>query len=179
MPFLYGTVGHKGIIGAANLTLAARVALLQRTCAKHPEYKLIVTGHSLGGGIALVIAMLLNNLYPKIARRMECHAFSPPPVVSESIEFPNALLDKITIYVHGRDCVPRLSIRAAALLDAQLRAVDNLPQSLSERLESLVSGPGDLPASVLTPTMPSKFLSNELYPILILPASAIYHILGE
>lgn len=41
-------------------------------CAQ--EYKLVITGHSLGAGTASVLAILLRNSFPSL----RCYAFSPP-----------------------------------------------------------------------------------------------------
>lgn len=38
------------------------------------EYKLVITGHSLGAGAAAVLAVLLRNSFPTL----QCYAFSPP-----------------------------------------------------------------------------------------------------
>ena len=38
------------------------------------KYRLIITGHSLGGGVASVLSILLKPFYPDLF----CYAFSPP-----------------------------------------------------------------------------------------------------
>jgi len=40
----------------------------------HQEYKLVITGHSLGAGTASLLAILLRNSFPTL----QCYAFSPP-----------------------------------------------------------------------------------------------------
>lgn len=50
--------------------------LLEREFAK-PEfrnYRLVVTGHSLGAGVASVLSIILKRDYPHLV----CYAFSPP-----------------------------------------------------------------------------------------------------
>ena len=37
-------------------------------------YKLVITGHSLGAGVACVLGILLQPEYPKL----HCYAYSPP-----------------------------------------------------------------------------------------------------
>eukprot|EP00035_Acanthoeca_spectabilis_P008523 m.155220 g.155220 ORF g.155220 m.155220 type:complete len:537 (-) comp14398_c0_seq5:213-1823(-) len=175
-PFLYGTDGHAGMIGAATALLAQRIELIRGALGQHPTYRLIVTGHSLGGGVALIATILLFHSHPDIAPRVECHAFAPPPVVTLSPDLPKELSDAITVYVRGRDCVPRLSIRSVALLDARLRAVDALPMTLPERLEALAVGPVYMPPEVLHPPMPPAF---DTYPVMVLPGATILHVLGE
>lgn len=38
------------------------------------EYKLVITGHSLGAGTASLLAILLRNSFPTL----QCYSFSPP-----------------------------------------------------------------------------------------------------
>ena len=49
-------------------------------CREFTEYKLVITGHSLGAGVASVLAFLLYQ--SKVYReRIICYAFSPPGCV--------------------------------------------------------------------------------------------------
>lgn len=43
-------------------------------CLYLQEYKLVITGHSLGAGTASLLAVLLRSTHPTL----ECYAFSPP-----------------------------------------------------------------------------------------------------
>jgi len=54
-------------------------------------YQLVITGHSLGAGVASVLALLLRPEYP----RLICYAYSPP------------------------GCICRLAVRVLVLLCAQ------------------------------------------------------------
>lgn len=40
----------------------------------YKEYKLVITGHSLGAGTASILAVLLHRSYPTL----RCYSFSPP-----------------------------------------------------------------------------------------------------
>ena len=53
-------LAHKGIVRAARATLDARAALLEEALAANPGYKLVLTGHSLGAGTAIIITLLLH-----------------------------------------------------------------------------------------------------------------------
>lgn len=67
-------------------------------------YQLVITGHSLGAGIASILALLikLNLNFPN----MTCYAFSPP---GSLFSFPLAQYCKmfITSVILGNDIVPR------------------------------------------------------------------------
>ena len=72
---------------------------------QYRDYKLIITGHSLGAGVAAVLAVLCRSKYDNL----HCYAFSPPgslftlPLVEYSKSF-------ITTIVYGNDIVPRYGV---------------------------------------------------------------------
>jgi len=39
-----------------------------------PDYNLLITGHSLGAGVAAILAFLMREKYPNLY----CYSFSPP-----------------------------------------------------------------------------------------------------
>lgn len=43
---------------------------------RYPEYKLVITGHSLGAGTGAVLALLMKKRYESV----KCYAYSPPQV---------------------------------------------------------------------------------------------------
>lgn len=98
---------HKGIVQAANYIYRKLIndGILNQAFTIAPEYKLVITGHSLGAGTAAVLSVLLRSAFPGL----KCYAFSPPggllskPLADYSKEF-------IVSVVVGKDLVPRLSI---------------------------------------------------------------------
>jgi sn1-specific diacylglycerol lipase len=69
----------------------------------HRDYSLYITGHSLGAGVAALVALLLHSTFPSL----KCLAFEPPGcVLSSGI----SQQDYIVSYVYGADLVPRLSV---------------------------------------------------------------------
>jgi len=74
---------------------------------RYSDYRLRVTGHSLGAGCAAVLAMMLRPKYPNL----RCHAFSPPGcTLSENAAVECE--DYMTSYVLDADIVPRASLNA-------------------------------------------------------------------
>ena len=56
-----------------------RTKVLDTLIDEHKDYKLVITGHSLGAGVASVLAVLLK---PKEKySNLVCYAFSPPGCV--------------------------------------------------------------------------------------------------
>jgi sn1-specific diacylglycerol lipase len=72
------------------------------------EYRLVITGHSLGAGTASILSLLLENQHPGLA----CFAYSPPGGL---LSLPAVELTKkfTTSVVLGKDLVPRLSLEKA------------------------------------------------------------------
>ena len=54
--FLYG-FAHQGILDAALEVIRHSDEILKRAFEDYPEYQLVITGHSLGGGTAVLAAM--------------------------------------------------------------------------------------------------------------------------
>ncbi|NXP35087.1 DGLB lipase, partial [Leiothrix lutea] len=67
---------HKGITQAANYIYRKLIndGILNQAFTIAPEYKLVIVGHSLGGGTASILAIMLRNSFPTL----KCYAFSPP-----------------------------------------------------------------------------------------------------
>ena len=87
--------------------------------SKFSNYRLRITGHSLGAGCAAILAMMLKPTYPNL----RCHSFSPPGcTMSENAA--TECEDYLTSYVLGADIIPR----------ASLNALDNLRQDAVEMI---------------------------------------------
>ncbi|XP_005923854.1 diacylglycerol lipase-beta isoform X1 [Haplochromis burtoni] len=98
---------HKGISQAAGYVYKRLVndGILNQAFSIAPEYKLVITGHSLGAGAASVLAILLRNSFPTL----QCYAFSPPGgLLSKALA--DYSKDFVVSVVLGKDLVPRLSI---------------------------------------------------------------------
>ncbi|XP_059481731.1 diacylglycerol lipase-beta-like isoform X2 [Neocloeon triangulifer] len=68
--------GHKGMIHVAQYVLRTlqQESILTEAFESHPEYNLIVTGHSLGAGVAVLLGLMLKPTYPDL----KCYAFAAP-----------------------------------------------------------------------------------------------------
>eukprot|EP00850_Spirogloea_muscicola_P022930 SM000318S12232 [mRNA] locus=s318:99304:101928:- [translate_table: standard] len=82
---------HKGVYGAARWLCDRTAECLRQTLAKVAEdscgsARLVIVGHSLGAGIAAVLAMILadhaRELLGVDRAALSCYAFAPPRVVS-------------------------------------------------------------------------------------------------
>jgi len=77
---LTGYHGHRYVLGADETPLLTK-AREQLTSSLGEEeaakYKVVVCGHSLGGGTAAILAMLLND-HKDVNKDFQCFAYSPP-----------------------------------------------------------------------------------------------------
>ncbi|XP_007442625.1 sn1-specific diacylglycerol lipase beta isoform X1 [Python bivittatus] len=98
---------HKGITQAANYIYGRLIndGILNQALTIAPEYKLVVVGHSLGGGSASILAIMLRNSFPNL----RCYAFSPPGgLLSKSLaDYTKQFIVSVIV---GKDVVPRLSM---------------------------------------------------------------------
>ncbi|KAJ7984775.1 hypothetical protein DPEC_G00358280 [Dallia pectoralis] len=97
---------HKGMSQAAGYIYKKLIndGILNQAFTIAPEYKLVITGHSLGAGTASLLAVLLRSSFPTL----QCYAFSPPGgLMSKALA--DYTKDFVVSVVLGKDLVPRLS----------------------------------------------------------------------
>ncbi|NWY31566.1 DGLB lipase, partial [Pheucticus melanocephalus] len=98
---------HKGITQAANYIYRKLIndGILNQAFTIAPEYKLVIVGHSLGGGTASILAIMLRNSFPTL----RCFAFSPPGgLLSKSLaDYTKNFIISVIV---GKDLVARLSM---------------------------------------------------------------------
>ena len=123
--FLYGHA-HQGILDGALKVLQLTKEKLAQLLEKFPTYDLVLTGHSLGAGTVVLIALELlhdENCFVDKSR-IECVAFAPPPVFRSDDPVADDALDKILIFILGMDMVPSASLGTFDKLLIDLEAVD-------------------------------------------------------
>ncbi len=110
-------VAADGFVSCAkNAQLSVLDALLE-TAAKFPEYRILVTGHSLGAAVAQLA--FVSFVQPIFGARAECCVFGPPPAASDELcRFVSARGDEepqrrpMMSFVYGLDVIPRLQARS-------------------------------------------------------------------
>lgn len=139
--FLGGKAHHGISISAVNIFEDIQTileAVLYRT-----RYDLVICGHSLGGGTAVLLTLYILHLRdaqtttPALSKcGVHCYAFAPPPVYNGAQ--PAHWKESVTIIVNGRDVVPRISLANIYHLLQQLHFIDKLPISLWKRCNLLI-----------------------------------------
>eukprot|EP00698_Gefionella_okellyi_P003656 TRINITY_DN13424_c0_g1_i1.p1 TRINITY_DN13424_c0_g1~~TRINITY_DN13424_c0_g1_i1.p1 ORF type:complete len:541 (-),score=120.92 TRINITY_DN13424_c0_g1_i1:1367-2989(-) len=121
VPFLDG-YGHRGIVESSRLLAERLRPLLREQLREHSDIKsVIVTGYSLGGGAATVVALLLSDEFD-----VQCWAYAAPPVLSPALA---ARCSAFTVSIVWRDdIVPRLSLANLLLLRDNAIAISKPPQ---------------------------------------------------
>jgi len=111
---------HKGMYNSAVLLLQSRLlGSLATTLANYPDYGLVLTGHSLGAGVAALVSILISGPDESGAfvtkhdslpqgRPIHCYAFGSPAIVCQRLR--KATRGLVTTVVNGNDVVPSLSI---------------------------------------------------------------------
>lgn len=112
-----GWTAHRGMLQAAMFVYRqlAKNGILEEAFARHPEYHLVITGHSLGAGAAVLLSLFLKTKYPEL----RCFAFSPPGGLLSlaAARFSETFCMSVII---GDDLVPRLSLATMNLLKKQM-----------------------------------------------------------
>ncbi|KAI9229938.1 MAG: Alpha/Beta hydrolase protein [Piptocephalis tieghemiana] len=128
---------HAGMLeGAKRLSdpQGEVVGMVCRALKAEPTYGLIINGHSLGGGVAALLAIMWSQELPgpvqggrtvglPTGRRIRCIGFGVPCVMDA--ELGERYSSLITTIVHGDDVVPSLSLGI-------VRDFKNVAISLSE-----------------------------------------------
>ncbi|CAH0518144.1 unnamed protein product [Peronospora belbahrii] len=110
--------GHRGMVHAATWLVHHLGKDLKELSEKYADYRIVVTGHSLGAAVAALSAMQLRKEFPTI----QCYAFGTPACVTQ--ELATSSYDFVTTIVNGYDCVPRLHQHSLMKLQDEIRSFD-------------------------------------------------------
>lgn len=111
------SMAHKGMLmGATNLRkhLEER-GVIDRAFSLHPNYSFIITGHSLGAGVAVLLSILLKPVYPDL----KVYAFATPAglLSREAARYTESFVMTVGV---GDDFIMRLSVESFEDLRGQL-----------------------------------------------------------
>ncbi|KAJ3168446.1 hypothetical protein HDU87_001002 [Geranomyces variabilis] len=95
----------RNLLSELSTTGALRRVLLD-PASQYATYSILTTGHSLGGGVASLLAFLLADLFPN--HSTTCIAYSPPGCMITAPAIPH-FRRFCTSVVMGLDVVPRLN----------------------------------------------------------------------
>lgn len=104
---------HFGMLAAARWLFKDVLSTLETALHENPDYGLTLTGHSMGGGTAAILTMMIREQLSEI-RDIQCATFACPGCVT--LEIAQSCSSYITTVVYGTDAVPALSPAAVDLL---------------------------------------------------------------
>jgi Lipase (class 3) len=141
-----GGVAHKGIADKALKLLQhpQTVAILTTALKEYPDYRLVLTGHSLGAGVASLLLLKLQfdgHYWVREPREVRCVGFGCPPVFGAPVSSPSmqgmvgfqrtkTALSKIMCFINGQDAIPFLSVDAIRRLAHMMQEVDEFTKTL-------------------------------------------------
>lgn len=108
--------------------LCRRIQSVVKTLAVDAEYRILLSGHSLGAGVATLAGLILRSQYPSIEDRLQVCAFAPPPVLDHDSALASSAY--VTSFVHNADLIPRCSLFNLAIL---LKGLRHIHERLDER----------------------------------------------
>jgi hypothetical protein len=132
-PFLDG-YSHSAMARAATSLLCLLVdegphaMALCRVMDSHPGYRFVITGHSLGGGVATLLHVLLHARAASgvVPPSEECWSFGAPPSIAPLSAVPDSAARGLYQVVHGDDCVCRMSVWSLRRTARSLRRLEQL-----------------------------------------------------
>lgn len=153
---------HEGMASMAEEVWKVAGPSIVQTLEAHPDYELVIVGHSLGAGTACLLTMLLQDDYSDEnsdnstglclppGTSIRCVAFAAPPVLAPttSNDHHNKYSQKIVNVIHEHDVVPFLSVYSVRYLIASLEAVRRVAKDVPwrQRLAMLVGSEPPCPS---------------------------------
>eukprot|EP00931_Biecheleriopsis_adriatica_P065890 TRINITY_DN40340_c0_g1_i1.p1 TRINITY_DN40340_c0_g1~~TRINITY_DN40340_c0_g1_i1.p1 ORF type:complete len:505 (+),score=80.14 TRINITY_DN40340_c0_g1_i1:119-1516(+) len=117
---------HKAMLVSARAVLDKTRQTLNDTLNANSGFTLVVTGHSLGAGTAILCSILLTANQLSARPRIRCFAYAPPPVVSP-LNAAAVKAVEIHSFINRVDVVPRASLANVFHLGEECMAIDQLP----------------------------------------------------
>ncbi|GAM27611.1 hypothetical protein SAMD00019534_107870 [Acytostelium subglobosum LB1] len=133
---------HLGILLCAHKKLKETEELLVKAIHCHPGYRLIVTGHSLGAGVASLFTFLFYDKHPLIP--LHCYSFGPPCILSYELATHEVVQSLVSSFAMNDDLVPRLSFNSLYYLREVLDNILSQSKTKMQRGFQIVSAGGGL-----------------------------------
>lgn len=117
---------HEGILICAK-RLANLIQPVVEQLVLQKDHRVLLCGHSLGAGVASLVALVLRTRLPELAHekqdRIQVAAFAPPPVLDH--DSSAAASSYTTSVVNNADIVPRSSLANLTVFLEVLRSVSD------------------------------------------------------
>jgi hypothetical protein len=129
-----GVQTHEAMLASAREVLKLTRETIDEALNANKGFELLVTGHSLGAGTAILCTLLLQSKSStEMKPKPRCFAYAPPPVCSEP-DAPGIRDATIYSFRNDFDVVPRASLSNVCRLALELEAVDQIAFGAKERI---------------------------------------------
>ena len=136
VPFAGGKA-HSGMAQAAYAMMESVIDdLIGARNQSFPTYKIVITGHSLGAGVACLLSILLLKSMKLKDSELRCFAFAPPPVFEGPIS--NNINNTILSFANIDDIVPHLCLYKVEKALKRLLQLDSDPVDAYTRLSIIL-----------------------------------------
>jgi len=120
---------HEGLLAAARNVFDRITAPLLKVCNEHSNYQALITGHSLGAGVAALLGLMYAQ-HPVLCKQnqLKVFAFASPCIVSHEFTSTQLCESYITSVALSTDIVTRLSIESVKQSNCRLDIIQNASQ---------------------------------------------------
>jgi Lipase (class 3) len=133
-PFCDGEA-HSEMANTAELVWTKAEPTIRQLKTKHPDYEFVLTGHSLGAGVATLVHMMLQyREKDDTFFQARCMAFAAPPTISR-----HRPLHRCVNFIHDQDIIPFLSVDSVRRLCKSIQTIDEENMSLLQRWKAIRS----------------------------------------
>jgi hypothetical protein len=126
---------HGGFLKSAQTLANDLHELVATTLQQYPKYQLVICGHSLGGGVATVLALLWARIPLFLSRSVRAISFASPCVVCKDISQAPFTRRHVTSVVTGDDVVSRFGLATFRELQSKLLALAKSDDGGDENME--------------------------------------------
>lgn len=116
-----GGYAHEGMVRATENLMKEVFPRIEKALKQHPDYNLVITGHSLGGSLSTMLAI---HIYPRY--RVSAIAFASAPCVS--LDLARGTYPYVLGVVFDDDVISRLSYHSFRWLKKRLFLIESLKQ---------------------------------------------------
>eukprot|EP00933_Yihiella_yeosuensis_P022655 TRINITY_DN17808_c0_g1_i1.p1 TRINITY_DN17808_c0_g1~~TRINITY_DN17808_c0_g1_i1.p1 ORF type:complete len:479 (+),score=100.68 TRINITY_DN17808_c0_g1_i1:221-1657(+) len=135
-----GVKAHQAMLASARAVLEKTRLQIEQALESNPGFSMIVTGHSLGAGTAILCTLLLSVKPVKGDPKTTCYAYAPPPIAAPLTANALKNLD-VHSFVNRVDIVPRASLSNIFHLGEECMAIDGLDISFMDRVSLIRKEP--------------------------------------
>lgn len=137
-----GGYAHSGMKSSAETFCICLKPILRPVFERHPRYSLILTGHSLGAGVAMLLTKLLQL---EGFSNVKCYAFAPCPVFGPLHKVDTEWSDALECFVLADDMVATLCLSSARNLALEVERIDKkISLSVSDKRQLINTNRADI-----------------------------------